>query len=295
MVASAANMMTPSRTRLACTCAQTKKRRVFDKLMDPIEPLGTGGSLPPRPHAFALQPVQLSTVGDSPGDQGMFLGGGVIVSNKCFNWPEGDARRVGTDRNPAFEETLCWVLVTHSYSGMTYASVGPPSTKASGDGTVRIIDVPGRNAFEHLFGWRAFMEHNLGAGRRAGVSAFGFTDIKQTGKDTTRCIVPWSIEFVAARLASMRGDFGDSLAAYLRDLPMKAALNHEANLEHRPVGGMDLRRMLLIEMLLKGTPLEPLLGPADQARALGLPAPKVPGGAPGLYRRMKEFCDGRYT
>lgn len=276
---------------------KTKKRKVSELNMDPIQPLGDGGALPRKAHAFAMQPVQLSTVGTH--GQGMFLAGGVIVSNKCFNYPEGDPKRVGTGRNPAFEETICWMLITHSYEGLTYAAVGPPSTKtvrtAEGVERVEVLDTPGRNTLECVFRWRAFMVENLEDGRRAGVSAFGFTDIKQTGKDTTRRILPWTIEDVTARLASMRNLH--DLSSYLRDLPMKAMLNYEVDLGNRPVGGMDLRRMLLIELLLAGTPLEGLQrGPDAADRALALPAPpKVPGGAAGLYDRLKAFCDAVYS
>lgn len=298
----------PSKSRVESTSTTTRKpanRKVSELNMDPIEPLGHDGSLPRKPHAFALQPVQLSTVGDT--DQGMFLAQGIIVSNKCYNFPEGDDRRVSTGRNPAFEETVCWVLVTHSYyshgngggSGggyLTYASLGPPSTKTSKDGIVRILDTPDRNLYEHLFGWKRFMEQNVDEGaRKCNVSSFGFTDIKQTGKDTTRCILPWTIQDVAQRLHRMRAEGGGDVTAYLRDLPMKAALNHESDLKHRPVGGMDLRRMLLIELLLRGTPLEPLLDFPTAASLPLLPSgPRVPGGAAGLYRRMKDFCDDMF-
>ena len=273
-----------------------KKKRIAELNAAPIEPLAAGGSrqLPPKPHAFAMQPVNLSTVGSRPRDQGVFLAQGVIVSNKCFNFPEDDDRRVVTGRNPAFEETICYVLITHSYEGLSYAALGPPSTKTGADGRVRVVDHPDRNTHEHTFGWRAFMEQNAAEGRRCSVSAFGFTDIKQTGKDTTRKVVPWSIEHVAAQLADMRASNPHGLGLYLRDLPMVAALNAEVSLRERPIGGMDLRRFLLIETLLRGTPLEPLLDPPGQRRPLHLPAPTVvPGGARGLYDRMKSFCDAR--
>ncbi len=276
---------------------KTKKRKASDLNMDPIQPLGEGGALPRKAHAFAMQPVQLSTVGTH--DQGVFLAGGVIVSNKCFNYPQDDPKRISTGRNPAFEETVCWMLVTHTYDGLTYAQLGPPSTKtvrtADREERVQILDVPGRNTHDALFQWRAFMDENLGEGRRAGVSSFGFTDIKQTGKDTTRRILPWTIEDVVLRLETMRAAAGRDLVPYLRDLPMKALMNNDGNLNNRPVGGLDLRRMLLIELLLTGTPLEALLRPRDAGRALALPAaPKVPGGAAGLYERMKDFCDSVY-
>lgn len=273
--------------RAEATSAHKKPKSQRD--MAAIEPLGEGGALPRKPHSFAMQPVQLSTVGTA--DQGQFLCGGVIVSNKCFNYPEGDDKRVSTGRNPAFEETVCWMLVTHAYF-LSYAQLGPPSTKSRRDGTVAILDSDSRNTHEHLFGWRLFMEQNLDS-RRGNVSSFGFTDIKQTGRDTTRRILPWSILDVSGRLATMRAEVGAQLVEYLRDLPMRAALNHESDLAHRAVGGMDLRRMLLLELLLRGTPLEGLLT-EGQALALAPLAPLVPGGAQGLYDRMKAFCDAMY-
>lgn len=287
----------------AAAAPKRKKRRVSERNMDPIEPLDEHGNLPKQPHAFALKPVQLSTVGDT--DQGAFLANGIIVSNKTFNFPENDARRVSTGRNPAFEETLAWVLITHAYpAGTTYAALGPPSTRTKkSDGEVEILDTPGRNTHEHIFGWRLFMQENLGAGRRASVSSFGFTDIKQTGRDITRRVVPWTIQDVCGRLARMRAEAGHALASYLRELPMKAALNYESDLANREMGGLDLRRMLLVEHLLKGTPLEPLLRLPQDGDDMALeqnlldqlpPACAVPGGEGGLYRRMKEFCDAHY-
>ena len=247
--------------------------------MYPIDAAGPDG-VSSKPHIFALRPVQLSTVGD----QSMFLCGGVIVSNKCFNWPEGDPCRVSTGRNPAFEETVCWMLVTHTYytdrGPLTYAAVGPPDKDNS----------PERNQYEHVFGWRRFLDANPGAK----VSRFGFTDIKQTGKDTTRAILPkdeWPIAAVASRLASIRDKPTDLLAV----LPMVTYLKtHNRETPRRRgelgLGGMDLRRMLLIEMLLKDTPLDALLRPTAAPR-MALAVPRVPGGASGLYIRMKIFCD----
>jgi len=269
-------------------------------LLDHMKPLdaavGEGGRSA-QPHSFALQPVQLVTCGAKK-DPGVALAQGVIVSNKCYNFPEGDERRVALDCNPTFAETVCWVLITHSYGGLSYAALGPPKTAtkrdAAGEQRLHIVDEPGRNAYEHVFGWRAFMERNADE-RRGGVTSFGFGDIKQTNKDMVRAVVPWSVERVAGWLAELRAE-GDVMD-FLREMPQKANLGDTKLLKNREYGGLDLRRFLLIELLLRGTPLEPMLRQTPAAEdVLRLPgAPRVPGGAEGLYRRMKAFCDSRFV
>lgn len=219
-----------------------------------------------------------------------------------YNYPEGHEKRLSFGRVPAFEETLCWVLVTHAYApDLTYAAVGPPRTKTPktrGDGekrsTVIVDDVPGVNTYDAVFQWRAYMQQHTGE-PRCGVSAFGFTDLKQTNKDILRAMLPWPVEAIAAKLAADRAS--GALQIDLVDLPMSnSRANHAAIGEAR---GIDLRRMLLVELLLWGTPLAALLLPeghedrtAETLVAALPPAPLVPGGAAGLYTRLKAFCDG---
>lgn len=270
--------------------APRARPRVADLAFEPVRPLEPDGALPPA-HAFALRPVQLSTVAP---DQGRFLCGGVMVSNRCYNFPEGDDRRVRTGRHPAFEESVSWMLVTHAYpADLTYAAVNPPGVvKRRRDGAVRVLDGPGRNVHEAVFRWRAAMERQAAdlGDPRAGVSTFGFTDLKQTGKDVMRRMLPWPVRDIADRLAQARAVEG-GLDAFLLELPMVVAGNaadSAADLKNRAHGGLDLRRMLLVEMLLRGTPLAGLL---DGSPPELPPGPAVPGGARGLYDRMKAFCD----
>lgn len=265
------------------------RRSLFARHMDPIpddddEP----------PHTFAFKPVQVSTIGGDAG-AGAFLAQGVVVSNRVYNYPEGDERRVVTGRSPAFEETMCWVFVTHAYpADMTYRAVGPPSTKRLADNTWVPVQDAERNKFDGVFEWQAFMERHV-TEPSAGVSKFAFNDMKQTNRDITRAMLPWSIPHVSAMLRDIRRD--GMLSEFLRELPMVTNLNPD-NRVKRDIGGKDLRRALLLELLLTGTPLAALLLPESHADrtpealvAALPPAPVVPDGARGLYTRMKQFCD----
>lgn len=266
---------------------RAKRARLGDAHLLPVEPLRADGSLP-RPHSFALRPVQLSTV--NPADS-HFLCCGVVVSNKCYNFPEGDPARVHTGRNPAFEEAVCWVLVTHAFEGLTYSAVNPPRTKTV-DGRPRFVELPDRNLHEHVFRWRAWMQQRMDAGVPFIVSTF--ESIKQTGKDMLRRVLPWTLEDIGARLRRLRQL---DLDAYLRDMPLVDDDINENLYEQRHPSGLDLRRMLLVEMLLAGSPLEGLLAAPDhpeRGARVRVPTLVVPGGARGLYDRMKLFCDVTY-
>ena len=260
----------------------------------PIEPLDAASDALPPPHSFAFQPVLLTTLGDAV-HRSCVLAQAVIVSNRRLNYPQDDPARVCFGRNPAFEECVAYALVTHVYpAGLTYVGLGPPSTCRVGDGTYRMKPCADRNLFDDVFGWSAFMRENTDK-VRCGVSAFAFTDTQQTGQDMVRRLVPWSVREVAAKLRDMR----PTLAANLRDMPM-TGVRSVLQQQDRQVCGMDLRRMLLLEFLLRGTPLEAMLAlPGEDvdgdAAQIHLPfqqqPPRVPGGAAGLYDRMKAFCD----
>ena len=252
---------------------------VFGRIRGPSGPSSTGkrsafvsNSLPisdvmtDERHSFAFQPVVISTIGDVPGDQGEFAVQGVIVSNKAINFSTNDPRRVTLGRNPAFEESMCWVLVTHVYpSYMTYANVGPCGTKkiSGGSGGYEIVRDPNKNAFDHVFLWNEFMSRRTDQ-RGCGVSSFGLADSKQTGRDIARRMFPWSISHSQNVLRELRGDvtgFGggdDGLRRFLLETPTTLAGKRAAAREMTP-SGIDVRRFLLVELLLLGTPLEPLL------------------------------------
>lgn len=235
-------------------------------------------------HSFAFEPVIVSTSGDAPGDSGEVVAQGVIVSNKGMNFPVGDPRRVSLGRKAEFEESLCWVLITHVYLGepTSYAAIGPPATKKKGD-MYEIVKTGHRNLYENIFKWEAFMQNNTHL-RGCGVSLFGFTDTKQTGKDIARRLVPWSVAHAADTLAWFRDN--DRLDTFLVEAEM-TSVKRASGREDIPTG-MDMRRFLLLEFLMLGTPLEPML--RGERVTFDFKAPSIPGGGNGLYRRLHEFC-----
>jgi hypothetical protein len=235
-------------------------------------------------HSFAFEPVVISTSGDAPGDSGEIVAQGVIVSNKGMNFPVGDDRRVSLGRKAEFEESLCWVLITHVYveTNTSYAAFGPPATKKKGD-TYEMVKTEHRNLYDDIFKWEAFMQNNTHL-RGCGVSLFGFTDTKQCGKDITRRLVPWSIAHVVDTLAWFREN--NRLDTFLVEAEM-TSVKRASGREDMP-SGMDVRRFLLLEFLLIGTPLEPML--RGERVTFPFQAPSIPGGGSGLYRRMHEYC-----
>jgi hypothetical protein len=206
-------------------------------------------------HSFAFSPVVIATTGEGQGDQGEIAYQGVVVSNKCVNYAVGDPRRKSLGRNPVFEESVCAVLVTHVYNPpISYAEIGPHATKKRGD-AYDIVEHPHRNAFDSVFLWNEFMRGRRDQ-RGCGVSAFGFTDTKQSGKDVVRQLFPWSLVHAHRTLDEFRRR--DDLRRFLLETPMTLAGKRAAARKECP-SGIDVRRFLLAELLLKNTPLEPLL------------------------------------
>jgi hypothetical protein len=231
-------------------------------------------------HSFAFEPVLISTSGDAPGDSGEIVAQGIIISNKGVNFPVGDDRRATLGRKAEFEESLAWVLITHVYVVASYAAIGPPATKKKGD-SYEIVKTDHRNLYEDIFKWEAFMQHKTHL-RGCGVSLFGFTDTKQTGKDMARRLVPWSIAHAADTLAWFREN--DRLDAFLMEADM-TSVKRASGREDMP-SGMDMRRFLLLEFLLIGTPLEPML--RGERVIFPFQSPSIIGGGNGLYRRLHE-------
>ena len=234
-------------------------------------------------HSFAFEPVIISTSGDAPGDSGEIVAQGIIVSNKGMNFPVGDDRRVSLGRKDEFEESLCWVLVTHIYvdTKTSYAAIGPPATKKRGD-KYEIVKTEYRNMYDDIFKWEAFMENKTHL-RGCGVSLFGFTDTKQTGKDIARRLFPWSINHAADTLAWFREN--DRLDTFLIEADM-TSVKRASGREDIPTG-MDMRRFLLAEFLLTGTPLENML--RGERVEFTFQSPSISGGGNGLYRRLHQF------
>ena len=234
-------------------------------------------------HPFAFEPVIISTSGDAPGDSGEIVAQGIIVSNKGINFQVDDGRRVTFGRKSEFEESLCWVLITHLYTTpfITYASIGPPSTKKFGT-AYGIVETPHKNLYDHVFRWTDFMRNNTHL-RGCGVSLFGFTDTKQTGKDVTRRLFPWSIAHAVETLEWFREN--DRLESFLREAEMTSVKRASGRVDIPT--GMDMRRFLLAELLLKGTPLENML--TNDRVYFDFPPPNIPGGGAGLYTRLHSY------
>jgi hypothetical protein len=228
---------------------------------------------------------------------GDILWGGVVVSNRCYNFPQGDPRRVSFGRNPPYEESMCWVLITHAYDSLRWQDLNRGRYIIRDGQAVLGADSP----YEHVFRWRDFIareaeeivenkrRQRAGCTRLKVSASNAFAMLKITGVDMCRSILSnWSVSSVRARLDAIRAQPGGVEAA-LCDLPVVAHLGgtmKSKDLASRSVGGLDLRCMLLIELLLAGTPLEPLW---TRTGVPAVPEPAVPGGADGLYRRMHEF------
>lgn len=224
-----------------------------------------------RGHAFAFCPVVISTTGAAPGDQGEIVYQGVVVTNKAVNRPVGDPRRRTLGRNPVFEESVCVVMVTHAYDPpIRYAALGPHATRKQKDGSFDVlVGDASRNAHDSVFEWNGFMSSRK-TERGCGVSTFGFTDTKQSGKDVVRHLFPWPIVHAARTIAEFRRR--DDLRRFLLETPMTLAGKRAAAREECP-SGIDVRRFLLAELLLKDTPLEPLL--EGRKPAFDFPPPRI--------------------
>lgn len=231
-------------------------------------------------HAFAMRPALLCTLGDKRDDQGEILAQGIIVSNKCLNHPLDSDSRLVVGTSPAFEDSVAYLWITHDYSKLSIRSLGPPRYKTlstTDDHSIDVIPAADRNLHENRFKWQACVEK-----QRVITGVRGFTELKDTGMDFVRSVLSpsWTIRAAMERLMGMRAE--GMLDSHLLDLTMTMD-------DTTVISGLALRKFLLIEMLLMGTPLAPLAmsqpQPADALPDLP-PGPAVPGGAKGLYDRM---------
>jgi len=237
-------------------------------------------------HPFAFEPVIIATNGDIIGDSGEIIAQGIIVSNKGVNFPVGDTRRLSTGRRDVFEESMCWVLITHVYSPyITYASIGPHKTKkvSRDPDTYAIEPTDQKNMYNFVFKWDEFMMTHTHL-RACGVSTFGFTDTKQTGKDIARRLFPWSIEYSSDTLAWFRKN--GKLDDFLINTDMTMA-GKRANAREDNPSGIDVRRFLLAEILMIGTPLQSML--TNEKVFFDFDPPAIPDGGAGLYRSMDTY------
>lgn len=245
-------------------------------------------------HPFAFRPVVMSTLGrpDVKGHQGYVMAQGVTVSARAFNYPQSmPDKRVSLGINPVFEETFAYVLITHAYANIPYASLNKATRKR---GRTQPDDDPHAEAREARFGWEAYREANAArlAEPNYRIGSFGLLITKLTHKHVMRAMLPWGCAEVGRRLSEMRRADGQSLASYLVELPMTMAKPTQR--VQRDVGGLDLRCMLLVERLLEGTPLAGLLtvdGRADLVVAAGHHL----GSASAMHGVMKAWADRNFA
>lgn len=231
---------------------------------------------------FPCRPVVISTNGQRgvSGDQGEVVLQGITVTPRCFNLPESHEDRFTLGMNPRFEDTMAWVLVTHAYSPpVEYARMNRCSKKRTRD-----ADDP----YESLFMWDAYARHNREHLSEPGyrMSTFGLSDTKQTGKMIVRAMLPWSIAEIGDELRRLRDSSDDAtLREHLVESCMTNPIKCTAT-SKRDRCGLDLRRMLMVELLLKNTPLEPLLnGDPPNLR------PVLPPCSPSdMYRRASAYA-----
>lgn len=218
----------------------------------PLKVATGGGKRGPFLHGerstFAHRAAILSTPSDSKrGDQGEIVALVVTLTGRLFNFGVDDPRRVRLGSNPLFEDTAAWVLVVHAFApAIPYARLNrQAATKRRRDES---------DPFEAVFLWEAYAAHNADRLGDEGyrISTFALKDTTQTGKDMIRAVLPWPVAHCADHLALMR-------AVGLRDrllaTPMKTDQAVKQSAKRTP-GGLDLRRMLLVELVLRGTPLE---------------------------------------
>lgn len=241
-----------------------------------------------RPHSLAFKPVVLSTASEGRGDHGEVLAQGVVISPRAFNFPQGQVRRVSLNCNPVFEETVCWVLITHAYApnhgcgggeptgavpykGLPYVSMNKPN-KPRGNKRQREAPDPWEETREATFKWRAYQAYHRDRLDQPNyrIGPFGLLTTKMTHRHVTRAIVTMPIFKVAEQLASLRRPDGPGLDQYLVQLSMTQVDKGKA---HTDIGGLDLRKMLMVERLVVGTPLEPLL--RGEAPSFAFPPPAV--------------------
>jgi hypothetical protein len=231
-------------------------------------------------HPFAFEPVVIATSGEGIGDAGEIVAQGIIVSNRGLNFPVGDARRVTLGRKHEFEESLCWVLVTHVYSPyITYASLGPHKTKKISENVYQIVESPFKNLCNDVFKWNEYMNARTHL-KACGVSSFGFTDTKQTGRDISRRLFPWSVRYAADTLNWFW--HRNKMDSFLVENDMSCG--RRANDREYIPSGMDMRRFLLANLLLLQTPLENML--LNKHVFFSFDPPIVPDGGEGLYYRL---------
>lgn len=236
---------------------------------------------------FAMRPIVISTNGQPGviGDQGEVVLQAITLTTRCFNFPEGDSNRVTLGMNPRFEDTIAWVLVTHAYMPcIPYGRLNKQNSKKR----PREPDDP----YEAVFMWDAYAQQHASRLREPGyrITRFGLADTKQTAKMLVRAMLPWSVREIGEHLHRLRRETGDHT---LRDVLINEPMTNPVktvNPMQRERGGLDLRRMLMVELLVKDTPLDPLLTGGDVV----LPYAFLPCSAVDMVSRAAAYTRGRF-
>jgi hypothetical protein len=222
------------------------------KLLDP-----SGGL-----NEYALHPVFVSVNSEYVNDQGGILLQGVVVSAMGFNAPMGHERRLVTGLGDTFDDTWAAMLVTHAYSmsapdggarfgGIPWAAINPRRTV---HGRIDDLNLEGRNMFDDRFAWHAYMTAHP---EDTSITKFALTESKQV-KGLLRRLLPtkMTLRDAAAALTQLRSTpfrLGRELASRFATL-MGQRDTYRRTLDK--LVGNDIRKCLLAEMLLEGTPLE---------------------------------------
>lgn len=233
---------------------------------------------PGTPHATCLNPTVLSLYSDASRDQGRVLALVLPLARQGFNYPAGDARRLAIPGlAPAYVDCATIALVLHVYDESFDWNAWAPTARRGDD----------------PFAWGVYRAANPGAP----VAGFG---LHRQIQGIARAMVGperVGLTIADAREVLDRLRAAGGLHAALRDTPMTAsgmpAPDREPGKCGRPrVGetrptqaelrrrerkaapsGLDVRTFMLIERLLSGTPLEPLL--TGGAPVFALVAPDV--------------------
>jgi hypothetical protein len=219
----------------------------------------------------------------------------------AFNHPlSHDMRlRTGAPVGEAYDDSWIVMLVTHpyivtpgllpgdhSFPCIPWSAINPCSYFPAGDGALRIdTSAAGRNQYNATFQWNEYMAQHKGEAKN-GLTPFALGECKQV-KGLLRKLLPPKMTLACSQAALKQlrdaGQLQTSLAQ--RHATMDGVRNDNRKLPHELCGN-DLRKCLLAEMLLLGTPLHGAL--VGDASLIALP--EVPDAA-GFFADVRSFLD----
>ncbi len=253
---------------------------------------------PPRSpeHPYALQPVFVSLVlPHLENDAGGIMMQGVLVSSVGVNYPVGDPRRLcaSPTSNDIFDDLWALLLVTHTYkldvqgpdgtvhsfAGVPWSAITPSSYKR---GKLDEQNSLGRNLYDDTYQWDALRQKFPKA------SVYSLHEIKQA-KSLLRklCSDNTTVQASYATVVQKRRD--KTLQAALVKAPGQQMRRDSRNAADAECSN-DVRKILLTEQLLMGSPLQGVL--TGQASDIKLPAVKVPEALHNtghVFTKLREF------